>query len=150
MYLIDISVERVLLFRRSTCSHIFEWHHHVSLNKDLQPALFSKMQFQLQSSIPLMILCFLLQKCSCSHVFFHDNLLFDVINRHPFFLWYCHYFMEALETIHYVKGIMSLFHNTYCSHPWDIQLLRYHKMPKPPPLTPCSHLFNFDGPLFPL
>ena len=135
MYLIDIFVERVLLFRRSTCSHIFEWHHHVSLNKDLQPALFSKMQFQLQSSIPLMILCF---------------LLFDVINRHPFFLLYCHYFMKALEAIHYVKGIMSLFHNTYCSHPWDIQLLRYHKMPKPPPLTSCSHLFNFDSPLFPL
>ena len=38
-----------------------------------------------------------------------DSLLFDDINSsHPFLLWYCHYFMGALEAIHYVKSTVFI------------------------------------------
>ena len=38
-----------------------------------------------------------------------DSLLFDDINSsHPFLLWYCHYFMGALEAIHYFKSTVFI------------------------------------------
>ena len=64
--------------------------------------------------------------------------------------------------------LLSLFHGSTLSDPLcqghclysitfiaathcDIKLLCFHKMPKipPPPVTPCSHLLNFDTPSSP-
>ena len=45
-----------------------------------------------------------------------QKMLFDDITcSYPLFLWYCHYFKGALETIHMSKSLY-VFHITYCNH----------------------------------